>query len=363
MSRSDARFRDDEEHMSRTKSGVSVASMKWASATCLLLLTALAPAGAADPYPTTVHVFFDADIHFYPAAPDSLDTETVEAEDRGRVIRRTLDLPEFDTPRRILATVTVRPIPVEATEVGDKWDRAGHVRLALDDGTDIEVVKFITAYGGRTEHTVDVSYLAPLLRGRTTFKAFISTWMSPGWKMDFSLRYEPPTESIALFLEERGPSSWVTPLVFVESFSDETPGDAGVEVTVTVPEGLEHVSLHYLVSGHCTDGRGADEFVSKDNVILVDGVEVERYRPWRDDCRHFRDVNPYCRRWSDGTWSADFSRSGWCPGDAVEPHEVDLTEVLEPGEHTVRFHIDDIRPKDEDGAFGYWRVSSYLVGW
>ena len=121
--------------------------------------------------------------------------------------------------------------------------------------------------------------------------------------------------------------------------------------------------MNYLVSGHCTDGRGADEFEQKDNVIYIDGHVVYRFRPWRDDCRQFREVNPYCRRWSNGWWSSDFSRSGWCPGDFVAPVELDLTDHLTPGRHTIRFVIENMRPVDEDGNYGYWRVSSHLVGW
>ena len=71
--------------------------------------------------------------------------------------------------------------------------------------------------------------------------------------------------------------------------------------------------------------------ISKANVISVDGVVVARFHPWRDDCRRFRDRNPYCARWTDGSWSSDYGRSGWCPG--------------------------------KDGHYGYWRLSAHLVGW
>ena len=111
-----------------------------------------------------------------------------------------------------------------------------------------------------------------------------------------------------------------------------------------------------------TDGTGADEFESKDNVILVNGQEVHRYKPWREDCKSTRGINPYCRRWYEGSWSADFSRSGWCPGLEVLPEEIDATEALTPGDHTVGFRVDNVRPRVDD-HHGYWRVSAYLVGW
>src|SRR5690606_7265530 len=103
------------------------------------------------------------------------------------------------------------------------------------------------------------------------------------------------------------------------SFTNEAFGADGVESRFTIPDGLSRVKLYYLVSGHCTDGRGADEFESKDNVFTVDDVVVYRYQPWRDDCRQYRAINPYNRRWSDGFWSSDYSRTGWCPGTEVNP--------------------------------------------
>jgi hypothetical protein len=121
--------------------------------------------------------------------------------------------------------------------------------------------------------------------------------------------------------------------------------------------------MHYLPSGHCTNGVGAEEFETKDHIITVDGGEVHRSRPWRDDCVNFRSLNPYCARWSDGHWSSDHSRSGWCPGDVVEPELLDLTDYLPPGNHTMTFFVDGIRPRDDQGHLGYWRVSAHLLGW
>jgi hypothetical protein len=95
----------------------------------------------------------------------------------------------------------------------------------------------------------------------------------------------------------------------------------------------------------------------------VDGREVHRLEPWREDCKAFRSINPYCRRWSDGSWSADYARSGWCPGDQVRPIPIDLTAALPPGRHQLTIRIPGIRPRDADGSFGYWRVSGYLIGW
>jgi hypothetical protein len=216
---------------------------------------------------------------------------------------------------------------------------------------------------------VDVTHLAPLLRGECTFRGFIDTWLSPAWRMDFELVFEPtdaagPPDWMREWLEPgdlAGAPDWAVPVLY-ESVTRERMDAGYLPVRVTVPAGTGRVMLHYLASGHCTDGRGADEFETKDHVILVDGEEAYRLRPWRDDCRRFRDVNPHCRRWFDGSWSADFARSGWCPGDAVLPEAIDLTARLPAGEHGMAFRVEDIRPADDSGH-GYWRISAVLCGW
>jgi hypothetical protein len=219
---------------------------------------------------------------------------------------------------------------------------------------EIEVIKHITAYGGATQFEVDITELAPLLDGPCTFRGFIDTWVSPAWEIDFSLMFAPDEEV-------RAPD-WVSGVFFEESVTEESMLDGDVEREVLIPDGIDEIVVHYLVSGHCTDGRGDDEFESKENIVTVDGTEVYRFRPWREDCLRFRTINPYCRRWSDGSWSSDYSRSGWCPGDRVAPVEIDVSRLLTPGKHTVGFRIERIRPKGEDGHLGYWRVSGYLVG-
>lgn len=298
-------------------------------------------------------IFRDNVIHFAPDSASRYETAQVGAEDNGRVILRDAEL---RLPRgRLIARLTTRPIPKDPETVHDRWDRAGNVRLARDGSPDVEVVKFITAYGGETSHEVDVTDLAPFLTGHAVWKGHVDTWVTPAWRMDFDLEVRPDSEV-------RVPS-WGEALLYEPEVTAARLAKGPLTATVTVPPGLDRVELRYLVSGHCTDGRGADEFESKDNVIAVDGVEALRFRPWRDDCRQFRAINPYCRRWSDGSWSSDYDRSGWCPGDVVKPLAFDVTGALKAGEHTVTVNVEDVRPRGADDQFGYWRVSAYVLGW
>lgn len=157
-------------------------------------------------------------------------------------------------------------------------------------------------------------------------------------------------------------ADWVMPVYYSDSFNQQDM-PKGVNVPVEIPAGMQRVVLQYISTGHCTDGTNADEFISKPNVVAVDNQVVARFHPWRTDCREYRERNPYTSHWTDGTWSSDYSRSGWCPGCDVIPQEFDLTDHLTTGKHNMQIMIENMRPKDEKGNFGYWRVSGYLVGW
>jgi len=336
--------------------------MAWVAA----LMALVAAGGAAADEALVVPVFQDEMFHYLEAEPGRYASEGVTFEESGRIVLKTVTVEPPEAFDRIVARVTVKPIPKDEVSVHDPWDRAGNVRLAVPGAPDVELVKFMTAYGGETTHEADVTALAPLLRGPCTFKGFVDVWVSPGWKMDFEIAFvageEPVLDGVPT-APPVGPADWVLPVLYEDAFTTEKLASGPVGVAVTVPEGTKRVVMRYFVSGHCTDGRDDDEFVSKDNVITVDGAEVERFRPWRDDCRQFRERNPYTRRWSDGYWSSDYSRSGWCPGDRVPPRLIDLSGVLAPGAHTLSFNVENVRPKNAEGYYGYWRVSAALLGW
>ncbi len=313
----------------------------------------------------TIDIFSGNDIHFNMEEPGKFASEEVISEDNGRMISRNITLPALKKQTRITAHLEIHPIPKDDLNMHDNWDRAGSLRLSREGAPDIEIVKFMTAYGGESVYDVDVSHLAKVLQGKCTIKGFIDTWVSPAWKVDLSLTYETVEDSTGeeIYIDYVYNPDWVQGVMLEDSFNDEKMGENGVEVEVTIPDGMKRLVMNYFVSGHCTDGNGADEFVPKDNVIYIDGKSVYRFQPWRDNCTQFRAKNPYTRRWSSGFWSSDYSRSGWCPGDKVDPILIDVTDYLTPGKHKILFMIENMRPKDENGNFGYWRVSSHLLGW
>lgn len=315
-------------------------------------LTACASPAPADT--ARVQVFLGSVIRFHADSAAALATPGDSVSDRGRVVTRAADLPAPGMPYRVFADLTLHPIPKSDREVFDRWDRAGNIRLAVPGMPDLEVMRFMTSYGGETRHELEVSDLSPLLRGRQNLRAHVDTWVSPGWKVDFELRYVADTSY--------DNPSWAAPVYYTDSFNRQDM-PRGFRTPVVIPPGLSRVVMKYVSTGHCTDGTDEDEFASKANVISVDGKVVARLHPWRSDCRRFRERNPYGARWTDGSWSSDYSRSGWCPGAEVPPTEIDLTDWLPQGRHVVEFQVEGMRPKDAKGNFGYWRVSSCLVGW
>jgi len=320
----------------------------------IFLLVAVTTVAMADGESPVIPIFDHQVLHFNPDSSDYYVETPNIALDNGREAQTSATLPAYNADTRIFAHVILSPIPKSMLEVHDRWDRAGNLRLTNLDGPDIELVRFMTSYGGETTHTLDITHLAPLLTGKRDFIGFVDTWVSPGWMVSLDLEFAPDTSAHA--------PDWVAPVYFTTGFNAQDMPN-GVDVEIHIPENFERVVLTYIVTGHCTDGRDEDEFVSKPNVISVDGVVVERLHPWRDDCREYRDRNPYTAKWTDGTWSSDYSRSGWCPGVEVDPIFIDLTDHLTVGEHTVHFEIEDMRPVDDDGNFGYWRISSHVVGW
>ena len=323
---------------------------------CLLSLVVLVLAGCGEridpPATTTITLFDNVTVHFTPDDSTRYDSPFASARDNGRIMSTYREFPAHTGPKTITARILVEPIRKDIRNVVDRWDRAGSVRLIRPGMAPVEMIRFMTAYGGVIEHEVDVSDLAPLLHGHCEFEVFIDTWVTPAWTVSLDLIMTPRNISLA-------PTSVTGLWLPKDGLVTDAPE---VSENITIPADTKRIVMSSLVSGHCTDGRDADEFITKDNVILVDGIEVHRWRPWRDDCGEFRAVNPYCARWADGSWSSDYSRSNWCPGDVVDPHEVDLSKWLTAGDHVVTYRIENIRPEDESGH-GYWRLASRLMIW
>ena len=123
-------------------------------------------------------------------------------------------------------------------------------------------------------------------------------------------------------------------------------------------DSIKSARLRYISTGHGGWGEG-DEFVPKQNTILIDGKPAFTYTPWRQDCGCYRDLNPVSGNFWNGLSSSDFSRSGWCPGTATQPVYFDLMPWADGKEHTLTVAIPQGKPVE--GMFSHWAVSGALI--
>lgn len=241
----------------------------------------------------------------------------------------------------------------------------------------VELVRFFTPFGvhhfnGRVQaegmtwrdedyYKQEITDLAACLRGDVWIGLFIGNYDGGGHRVTLDLKVYPQSETWPD--EEAQP--WLLPLFNTCNVLEMAGQNYGkffdrdsLTVRFYLPDDVSNLRLRYLSTGHGGWDTG-DEFVPKENHLLIDGQEVMRYTPWRGDCGTFRDLNPVSGNAWGGTTSSDYSRSGWCPGTATQPLYVGLS-WLAPGWHTLTVAIPQGAPVD--GGFSAWNVSGCLVG-
>lgn len=369
--------------------------------------SAATAAAAAD---SIVPVFDQVSIGYDKTLKDGVEADGCRVYDYGCAVEKSVELPAAPKnqrdAQRIVATIIVEPVITQAdgkVVPFDPWTRLGSLRLILppDDAFDnpeapspstatrpaasdaskaakpkskpgagsgkaatpgtkpppdrqLELVRFITPFGGPASYTQDVTSLVPFLQGKATLRLSLGTISKPAWKVTVTLQY---THDDAGY---RRPA-WADYVIQ----EDHVAADRNhFKVDVEVPPGLARPRLRIISTGHATDGTGGDEFVSRTHVLRIDGQEVARWRPWAEEGGSLRKANPMSDRWNiqgRELWSSDLDRSGWRPGEVVEPTMIPTPELAPGRRHTVEIEILNIRPKDQLGNHGYWRLSVAAV--
>ena len=380
---------------------------------------------------TTVKVFDKTNVHF---DPNNLGNYNAPDKDgiirlvNGRIILKKINIPHYE--RNVKVDVKVR-----VASNGDRWDKSGScfvlprqsainlmtiaqgkakfpeidstklenligVVAGKDYKPTVELMRFMTPFGvghyssntdslssrrrpvyipkwaDHVEWQQDVTDLYSLLEDEAYVGVFIDTWTSEGYTASVQLDFkESPTTCDKLVRRH------VEPLVNTVYYIGQTYPDIfarkPLSTTFTLPKNARNVRLKYIVTGH-GGHDGGDEFVPKENILSVDGKEIYRFTPWRDDCASFRRFNPATGVWlekrtaayiSDNGYaekeveepvaSSDFSRSNWCPGSDVVPEEVALGDIS-AGRHTFTVDIPKAQPINGD-EMNHWLVSAYLV--
>ncbi len=380
---------------------------------------------------TTVKVFDKTNVHF---DPNNLGNYNAPDKDgiirlvNGRIILKKINIPHYE--RNVKVDVKVR-----VASNGDRWDKSGScfvlprqsainlmtiaqgkakfpeidstklekligVVAGKDYKPTVELMRFMTPFGvghyssntdslssrrrpvyipkwaDHVEWQQDVTDLYSQLEDEAYVGVFIDTWTSEGYTASVQLDFkESPTTCDKLVRRH------VEPLVNTVYYIGQSYPDIfarkPLSTTFTLPKNARNVRLKYIVTGH-GGHDGGDEFVPKENILSVDGKEIYRFTPWRDECASFRRFNPATGVWlekrtaayiSDNGYaekeveepvaSSDFSRSNWCPGSDVVPEEVALGDIS-AGRHTFTVDIPKAQPINGD-EMNHWLVSAYLV--
>ncbi|MDY6326008.1 MAG: PNGase F N-terminal domain-containing protein [Bacteroidales bacterium] len=357
----------------------------------------------------TIPVFDDAQICFNPALPKphSIPYDTTLSFSNGTVVLKRMNIDRLPDHYQFFAEITER-------SNGDAYDRTGSIFVipagktpnftdALLNGIEslptftdrsgesyqgisahgdylplVELVRFFTPFGvshfnqyrslpdreweDAAYYKQDISDLREYLHGDVYIGAFIGNYDGGGHKLSMVIKAYP--EDQAWTIPERA-TTWSMPLFNTCNVMEMSGQNYGrlfgtdsLTVAFDVPEGVANLRLRYISTGH-GGWEAGDEFVPKENTILIDGKERFKHTPWRSDCGTFRAFNPASGNFWNGLSSSDYSRSGWCPGTATQPVYFDLGD-LTPGRHTITVAIPQ-GPR-EGNSFSAWNVSGIITG-
>ncbi|MFT4968738.1 MAG: hypothetical protein ACI9O4_000470 [Chitinophagales bacterium] len=186
-----------------------------------------------------------------------------------------------------------------------------------------ELGRYITPYGnymnwdqegfdGAWEHYLpyDVTDFSPMLRGNTPIRVYFHGWQE-GFRIsvDFEITEGNPTRDVVGVENVYRGGGYTS---FAQFDAERTPAKQ-----VSIPEAADEAKLRVVITGHGQSG----EFTEIDYTVKASGNVVRVEELWRDDCDELQ-LSP-----QGGTWL--LSRANWCPGDAVEIHEFELTDYIQ----------------------------------
>ena len=143
-----------------------------------------------------------------------------------------------------------------------------------------------------------------------------------------------------------------------QNYSTMFGSPKGLTVNFKLTKDLKNATLRYITTGHGGWENG-DEFLPKENKIVLDGKEIGSFIPWRTDCGSYRLYNPASGNFPNGLSSSDYSRSNWCPGTTTNPNYISLGD-LKAGQHIMQITIP--QGETEGSSFSSWNVSGVLLG-
>ena len=224
----------------------------------------------------------------------------------------------------------------------DPWDRLGHVRVVQDDGQGgeilTEIARIITPYDitggsrpGSCTWVLDVTDYQSLLHDTVTLRSYIESWIggTRGWLVTIRFAFitgSGPTEPYRVV------NLWTNDRLIFGDPSDPIESHLA-PVQVSIDSDAVAARVRATTTGH---GQGntnnAAEFSNKWHEITV-GSDSYVHQLWRSDCAA-NSCSP-----QGGTWT--YARAGWCPGDKVDPWNVDVTASVTAGQTaTIDYNVE-----------------------
>jgi hypothetical protein len=219
---------------------------------------------------------------------------------------------------------------IEAGNCG-AWDYIANLYVADDDGSWIELSRFITSYHRETRWVADATPMLPhLLAGGT--RTFRWSW-APSWNTQ-------PTEtrlSLRFSDQGKGMKPRAATLVATGGSFGSTYNDGREPVDVPVSGDAKKVELWAITTGHGMATNNCAEFCGTQHEFTVDGTahlqDLVISNP-ESGCVDEIENQMTPNQW--GTWW--YGRDGWCPGEVVHPYEADVTgDVGDDGTATVSY--------------------------
>ena len=250
------------------------------------------------------------------ASPDAMSTADAAADDSGDGAAMSedaaMDGSESDAG-------------VSDTGVAD----AGETFRPRRAGCDREVARWITPYWREGRWVTDISQMLPLIArgGRHTFR-----WYS---KHQFDPREVPYFISLSFRLSNRNRGMRPAELRTLWSSEgerfDSMYDSRHAPQRFTVPAGTRKVELYSVITGHGAETGQCAEFCNHTHHFALNGGTPNSIRfPEAQTTQGCADrVNEGVVPNQHGTWY--FGRGGWCPGQEVRPHVIDLTPQLRMG--------------------------------
>lgn len=228
----------------------------------------------------------------------------------------------YDSSVVSLDTLSLMPLEVDTTwDVFEEieWYEMGRMVTPYATYMDQSQEGFDNTW--TSTFTFDVTDYEPLLHGEKPVRVHFHGWQD-GYRasVQFEFTEGQPTRDVIS----------IQNIYHGGGYTDFAQFDAAYtpELNIDIPEDAEEARMKFIVTGHGQDG----EFTPINYQVLSNSTLVREEAIWRDDCGLLA-LSP-----QGGTWI--FNRANWCPGDAVEVHDFELTDYIQGSGSNKTLNID-----------------------